>query len=219
MNVLPLVDRELRVALRRSLHYRLRLAAGGGGIMVTFWLATVSSGKLGHTLLQFITGIIFVFAVFAGILLTADSLSQEKREGTLGLLFLTDLQSADVVFGKLVAKAVVPFFTLLATFPALAICVLFGGVTGGEFWRLNLVLANTLFYSLATCLVTSLFCQEQRRAHLAALFGILFFAGAVPALARIIRTRHQECKTSNVSRAFLANTEFGFRQCVENSRT
>jgi len=42
----------------------------------------------------------FVLAC-AACALTADTLSGESREGTLGLLFLTDLRSWDVTLGKL----------------------------------------------------------------------------------------------------------------------
>ena len=80
---------------------------------------------------------------------TADCLSQEKREGTLGLLFLTDLKGHDVVLGKLVATSVRGFYGLLAVFPVLAVPLLLGGTTSGEFWRVVLVLMDTFLFSLA----------------------------------------------------------------------
>ena len=39
----------------------------------------------------------FAFCLFAGLRNTVDCLSSEKREGTLGLLFLTELTGVDVV--------------------------------------------------------------------------------------------------------------------------
>ena len=42
----------------------------------------------------------------AGLLGTADCVSSEKRDGTLGLLFLTDLKGYDVICGKLAANSV-----------------------------------------------------------------------------------------------------------------
>src|SRR5437763_1392894 len=38
-------------------------------------------------------------------LLTADCISRERREGTLGLLFLTRLRATDIVFAKTLAQA------------------------------------------------------------------------------------------------------------------
>src|SRR5256885_13337716 len=40
-----------------------------------------------------------LYALLSGIRDTADCLSWEKREGSLGLLFLTDLKGYDVVLG------------------------------------------------------------------------------------------------------------------------
>src|SRR5260370_3617695 len=54
------------------------------------------------------------FCLLAGIFLTADCLSEEKREGTLGLLFLADLKSYDVVLGKLIATSTHSVYGLLA---------------------------------------------------------------------------------------------------------
>jgi len=107
-------------------------------------------------------------------------LSQERREGTLGLLFLTDLQAHDVVFGKLAAKAIVPFFCGLSLLPALAICVVVGGVTGGEFWRVFFVTMNALFCALSATILTPIFCQRQRIAYGMALFGLLTLTVILP---------------------------------------
>ena len=40
--------------------------------------------------------------------LSSDSISREKREGTLGLLFLTPLGSRDIVIGKALLQLAVP---------------------------------------------------------------------------------------------------------------
>jgi hypothetical protein len=187
MNVLPLVQRELRVALRSPFAYRLRMAVGGGAMGLTVWVILVWSGwsagaSFGRMLLMGLTGLGFAGAALAGMLLCADCVSRERREGTLGLLFLTDLQSADVVFGKLAAKALLPLYALMAAFPAVAVCILFGGVTAGEFWRLVLVLGNTLFLSLSLCLMTSTLCEQHRFAHGGAFLSTLTIFAAPPAI-------------------------------------
>ena len=65
-----------------------------------------------------------IYCLFSGRISTADCLSEEKREGTLGLLFLTDLKGYDVVLGKLAATSVSAFYGLLAALPVLAVPVL-----------------------------------------------------------------------------------------------
>src|SRR5213075_2891940 len=111
-----------------------------------------------------LTLIVLGFSALAGPFLTADCLSEEKREGTLGLLFLTDLKGLDVVAGKLAATSLHVIYALLAIFPIMAIPLLMGGVSPGEFWRLLLVLLATLFWSLGIGMLSSALHREARQA-------------------------------------------------------
>ncbi len=104
----------------------------------------------------------------------------EKREGTLGLLFLTDLKGHDVVLGKLVATSVRGFYALLAVFPVLAIPLLLGGITNGEFWRVVLVLMDTFLFSLAIGILGSALTRDLQWAMAANIFLLLLLM-AVPA--------------------------------------
>ena len=90
-----------------------------------------------------------------GILLTCDCVSLEKREGTLGLLFLTDLSGFDIIAGKMVAQVSRSLYCLLAALPALGFCILLGGVAVGDFVMVALGLLNTLFYFAALGLLIS----------------------------------------------------------------
>src|SRR5207302_10289715 len=78
---------------------------------------------------------------------TADSISRERREGTLGILLLTRLKTYDVVLGKLCAAGTTTYYALFGFVPALAIMVLAGGVSGGELGRTALALVNGVFLS------------------------------------------------------------------------
>src|SRR5215468_7991158 len=146
MTFLPIVARELRVASRRRSTYWLRSAAAlamiGAGTWLFLILQREPSRELGTSLFCVLTGGAVLSASLSGVRSTADCLSEEKREGTLGLLFLTDLKGYDIVLGKLVATSVSAFFGLLAIFPVLAIPLLMGGVTLAEFGRMALVAVN-----------------------------------------------------------------------------
>jgi hypothetical protein len=186
MTFLPLVERELRAATRQPYARRLRTGVATSAMVIAIWglwawSSWIAGALVGHSLFRTLAGIAFVGSLSAGVLWTADVISQERREGTLGLLFLTDLRPADVVLGKLAAKAVLPFYGLLALLPALAVFTVAGGVTAGELWRTMLALANTLFVSLAVALFTSLFCREQRLAHALAFLAIALLA--IPSVA------------------------------------
>ena len=186
MTFLPIVDRELRVAARRPATYwtRLVFAIAGAGIvgLALLFAAAAQAGAsgIGGWLFYFLSLLALGFSAFAGVLLTADCLSEEKREGTLGLLFLTDLKGYDVVLGKLMARSLSAAYGLLAIFPILAITLTMGGVTAGEFWRITLVFLNTIFFSLAAGMFVSSLSQQDNRATAGAAGLIVLIGGALP---------------------------------------
>src|SRR6476660_4836485 len=111
MILLPIVARELRVASRHRSTYWIRTGAALGLIAFgTFvFLMMQREGSSPHEIAQVLFGILtasaILYSLFSGVFSTADSLSEEKREGTFGLLFLTDLKGYDVVLGKLAASS------------------------------------------------------------------------------------------------------------------
>jgi ABC-type transport system involved in multi-copper enzyme maturation permease subunit len=168
MTLLPIVERELRVAARRRGTYWTRAAI----VMVATILAMVSFlaslvipvAKFGQILFWGLSGMSMLYCLIAGRLLTADCLSEEKREGTFGLLFLTDLKGYDVVLGKLAAKSFNGFYGLLATVPVLAIPLMVGGMTYGEFWRMVVVLVDTFLFTLAIGIFASAISRDYQHA-------------------------------------------------------
>src|SRR6266550_1581883 len=156
MSVLPIVRRELQVAARKRSTFWMRVASaitavvlGSGCLLMGHWQGA-STTQLGRILFYALTWTCLAAALSAGLFLTSDCLSEEKREGTLGFLFLTDLRGYDVIAGKLLATSLRSLFPLLAFFPILAVTLLMGGVTGAQFWKTSLALLNALFFSLAT---------------------------------------------------------------------
>src|SRR5438034_1912167 len=106
-------------------------------------------------------------------LFRSDCLSEEKRDGTLGLLFLTDLKGYDVVFGKLAATSVNSIYALVAVVPVISLPVQFGGVTAMELLQSSLVLVNTIFLSLASGIFVSTLSRNERKAMFATIFAVL----------------------------------------------
>src|SRR5688572_7292439 len=106
----------------------------------------------------------FLGTLGAGLFVTSDAISEEKREGTLGLLFLTDLRGYDVVSGKLLAAALGTVYGLLAAFPILGITLTMGGVTGLMFLKASLALLNALLTSLITGLFISSISRDSQKA-------------------------------------------------------
>jgi len=183
MKALPIVERELRVAARRTRTYRTRWITALVALIVGGWMLWMFSkfgmaGFAGNQAFLFLGQFAFVFCLFSGMSNTADCLSEEKREGTLGLLFLTDLKAYDITLGKLLATSLHSIYGLLATFPIFCLVLFVGGVRGGQLWQLALALLNTLFFSLAGGLLVSTLSRNQKRAaNAAALLMIVFWIG------------------------------------------
>src|SRR5688572_19533306 len=103
MVVLPVIERELRVAARRRGTYNTRLWAVTGAVAIILWQflrfrsGSATASTQGREMFVSLALLAFVFAFIAGARNTADCISQEKRDGTFGLLFLTDMSAADLL--------------------------------------------------------------------------------------------------------------------------
>jgi ABC-type transport system involved in cytochrome c biogenesis permease component len=190
MTFLPIVERELRAASRRRNSYWTRSYIALAATAVGSWFYGFSVRLPPQQVAQYtfigLSVLALAYCLVSGRLFTADCLSGEKREGTLGLLFLTDLKGYDVVFGKLAANSLRGFYGLLATLPVLAIPLLMGGVTQGEFWRMMLVLVNTFFLSAGVGILASAISREAPRAFGANFTLLLLLIAVPPACAGMI---------------------------------
>ena len=190
MTLLPIVERELRRAARRPATYWSRLLVALAAVLISVVLfganLSLSSQQVGQILFRALAGLLLLICLVQGRRGAADSLSEEKREGTLGLLFLTDLKGQDVVLGKLTATSLRGFYGLMAVFPILALTLLLGGIASGEFWRMVLVLLNTFMFSLAVGSLTSALSREHRRAMAANFLLLLLLSALPPAVASLI---------------------------------
>ena len=148
-------------------------------LLVGQWAALT---RMGSNIFAALGAFGLMYALLAGPLATVDCISRERREGTLGLMFLTNLHSYDVVLGKIAVASLDMILGLLAVLPLLALPLLMGGITLLQFARLVLALGNVTFLSLAlgicvSCIITN------GRAGLAILVGsILWLTFGAPFL-------------------------------------
>jgi ABC-type transport system involved in multi-copper enzyme maturation permease subunit len=187
MTFSPIVERELRVASRRRATFWTRMVFAVVAVAIACVTLIVvgafqSKSGAGGRVFAALTVMGFAFCAVAGVFLTSDCLSEEKREGTLGLLFLTDLKGYDVVLGKLSVRSLTAFYGVFAMFPVLAITLVLGGVTPGEFWRMTIVFVNTLFLSLTAGLFVSSISRQEQRAMVGTFLLLLLVIGVLPAV-------------------------------------
>jgi len=187
MTFLPIVDRELRVASRRRATYWIRTGAAAAILVVGTWFFLMMrrepATQISMVLFGITSGAAVLYCLLAGMRATADCISQEKRDGTLGLLFLTDLKGYDVVLGKMAANSINTFYGVLAVVPMMAIPLLMGGVTFGEFGRMAALALNTLFFSLSLGIFVSAMSLSARNAVGMTFLLLFVLAGMGPAIA------------------------------------
>jgi len=170
---LPIVQRELLVASRGLGSWLWRwilaiVAVSFGGLWLL--LASINQGggpgMQGDIFFAILSWASFGYCLLCGLWTTTDTLTREKSEGTLGLLFLTDLRGYDVVLGKMFTGSLRSFYGVLAVMPVLALPLLMGGVTNAQFWRTIGALLNILIFSLSSGIFFSAFCYRMGKSIL-----------------------------------------------------
>ncbi len=168
MSFLPIVHRELRVASQRKGTYHLRAWAVALALCLVcyLWFFTefgqFSSKNLGANILTLLSSILFGYTFLSGVFCTSDCIGVEKRNGTIGLLFLTRLKAYDITAGKLAAHSLQALYGLVAALPVMGLSMLFGGVTSGQFYWTALALLACLFLSLCVGLLASSMFRDAR---------------------------------------------------------
>ena len=179
MIILPLIERELRSRARGRALYWTRFAVALAGLLFCLPMATLSavmpggSRMVGHSVFMGIVMAAFVLSCCAGFV-TVDRISRERREGTLGLLWLTRVKELDVLLGSFGAAGITCLCALTAFLPVIMLPVLTGGVTGGEAFRMMLVLLDTLLLSLAAGLWASAGARGRVQSAQALVLVLLF---------------------------------------------
>ena len=160
MSFWPILEREMRVRARGRANYWSRLAVALAGTLIAapplLWAdgPFATPPQLGRTVFNGIVTAAFILCC-ASCLVTADTISRERREGTLGLLFLTRIKSLDVLTAKFASNGLACLLMLVAFVPVLTLPVLAGGVGPAEVARKALVLLNVMFLALSAGLWSS----------------------------------------------------------------
>ena len=191
MNLFPIVSRELLVASRRLGTYASRFSIAlliflvVGYMLILVAVDNYSPHVAGRDMFYTVSCIMIFLCNIAGVYLTADCLSEEKRNGTLGLLFLTNLRGYQVVLGKMSVGVIQGVLGLMAAVPMLVVPILMGGVDPVLVLRMTGVLFSTLFLSLSVGMACSAMFKSSK-ATTGATFAVIFLLNfAVPLLSFI----------------------------------
>ncbi len=189
MTVLPVIVRELRASGRQPFTYSLRVL-GAAALLLAGALFGLKHGfapSVGRQLFGALHVTLFGAIWVLVPMLSADCISRERREGTLGLLFLTPLTGPDIVVAKGLAHGLRAVTLWLAVLPVMAIPFLMGGVSRAEIALSVMLNASAMCWALAAGLLASAWTKEGSRAVAgAAALACTFFVGLVAGVGCIL---------------------------------
>lgn len=173
MTYWPVILRELRAESRLPANYFLRIA-GASAATLCFGLLMLdgvrgSTAALGTRLFYALNLVQFCTIILVVPILTADCISKERREGTLGLLMLTPLTPLGIVLGKWLTQAVRGVSLIASMLPVLALPHILGGVGRQDMLMALLVNTSALLLALGAGIVASAFSRDWIRSIVLAL--------------------------------------------------
>lgn len=190
---LPIAQREMLVLAKSPMLYRSRVTSSIALLClgICFGLIYHYAGlrPLGQVL-PLLVFILLMICLFAGVHLTADSIAREKREGTIGLLLLTNLTPLQIVFGKLVAHALLGFYSVIIIVPLLSLIIIIGGLRAMEIGAIALAAMNILFFSAAIGLWASARHTDRKKAASSGTWVVVFFWWGFPVIVDVLNRFH-----------------------------
>ena len=158
MPLFALFERALSMDARRRTGYVLRALLLAGTLLMVFTgqFRSMFTGAPGLTLFASLVGLNLLFIIMAGVPVFVTCIAEEKEEQTLGLLRMTNLSIAAILFGKSTSRLVTLLVIMAAQIPFLLLAVTLGGVSISQvaaamvalFGLLVLIANVTLFWSV-----------------------------------------------------------------------
>jgi ABC-type transport system involved in multi-copper enzyme maturation permease subunit len=170
----------LRAQARLPFTYGLRVLGAACLMLVSlfFSLDYGFSPNEGGNLFGWLNFSLFLAIWILVPLIAADCISRERREGTIGLLFLTPLKARDIVLAKGFVHGLRALSLWLAVIPTLTIPFLMGGLGRREVVLSVLFNFSSICLALAAGLLASAVSKNWFRAQILACILSLGFACA-----------------------------------------
>lgn len=184
MFLTPVIERELRRAShkKKATKSRFRVALGGAAAVVLFlWFFALSgSGGWGQNLHALFLYAGLYLAIAPPMRIISGLFSEERRNQTLELLFLTGMGSVELFAGKLLGGTLIASSDLLALAPFLALPFLMGGISPDLYFATLACLPAMLLFALAVGSLASVLFKDDGVAFIFTVVFAAFLCLAVP---------------------------------------
>lgn len=179
-----LLNRSIRGdALRSSPHF-VRLT--GVVVLLLFLVAAhLRSSGLSTPGVEFFRNIAYLgvlLITLAGVGHFSNAITEEKEEGTLGLLLLANLSPLAILLGKSTNRLLSTLLILLAQFPFALLAITLGGISVGQIVATYLALGAYLFLIANLGLLSSVLARRSGEAAALTVLFVLVLLGLAPAL-------------------------------------
>ncbi len=149
-------------ANRRRPHY-FRLS--GTVLIFLFLIAAQASsagiGAPGLRFFQLISYLNLALIVLAGASYFATAITEEKEQGTLGLLHLAGVSSLGLLLGKSTSRLISVLLVFLGQLPFALLAITLGGITARQIIAVDVSLAAFLIMVANVALFLSVICQRS----------------------------------------------------------
>jgi ABC-type transport system involved in multi-copper enzyme maturation permease subunit len=183
---LALLIRALRVDARLLRSHLLRLALLVC-VVCMLWLAHITGFAIGAPGKNFffqITYINYLFGTLAGALFFGTAITEEKEEGTLGLLRMADIGALPLLIGKSTPRLATVLLILCVQFPFTLLAVTLGGVAWDQVLAAFCTLLAHIVFVGHLGLFWSVVCRNSGRACGLTIITVLLLVIVPPVLSR-----------------------------------
>ncbi len=155
--------RSLREEKRRILPYAGRVCLV---LILLFFITLIKQqfryggGAAGLRVFETITYLNFVFITVIGMSYFGSVITEEKEDGTLGLLRMTNLNPISILLGKSVSRLLGALLLILTQIPFTLLAVTLGGVSTAQVYTVYAVLLGFTFMLSNLALFFSVVCRR-----------------------------------------------------------
>jgi ABC-type transport system involved in multi-copper enzyme maturation permease subunit len=186
----PVVAVELMTTGRRPWNYVLRFLYASALLLAVY--ASYPHGYYGEAItVNLISNSLHMFFAYFGFMqilavvamgpaMAAGTIASERERRTIEYLFVSTLNDAEIILGKLTARLLGILYLILAGVPVLATAMLLGGIAPQSLALLFVITFSTAIFVAVVSVTISAFSKRARDAVMKTYLVLLVFMMAAP---------------------------------------